>query len=134
MAIDQQTATRPPSWRSPGVRGDVEAALNAFRGLLRMIRTQHAFRLQMLVSALYAVLARYRNVSAAEWVVSVLAVAAVLAAETINTAIESVCDFIHAEHHEEIGIIKDLAAGAVLIFVLAALSLGSAFLIWPQLI
>ena len=42
----------------------------------------------------------------------VLATAFMLSAEMFNTSIESVCDFIHPEFHDKIGIIKDIAAAA----------------------
>lgn len=50
-----------------------------------------------------------------EWVdaaLVVVATAAVLAAELLNTAIEALCDFVEARHNDKIGIIKDIAAAA----------------------
>lgn len=40
-----------------------------------------------------------------------------LATEILNTALESLCDFVHPEHDEQIKKIKDIAAGATLITV-----------------
>ncbi len=42
----------------------------------------------------------------------VLATAFMIAAEMFNTAIEAICDFIHSEYHEQIRLIKDVAAAA----------------------
>ena len=36
-----------------------------------------------------------------------------LCAESLNTAIEKLADFIHPDHNKKIGFIKDVAAGAV---------------------
>ena len=47
-----------------------------------------------------------------------------MAIEGLNTAIEEIADFIHPEHHSKIGLIKDLAAGAVFIFAVAAVIIG----------
>ncbi len=51
-----------------------------------------------------------------EWVDAVLIIvvtAMVLFAETTNTAIEALCDFVESRHNEKIGIIKDIAAAGV---------------------
>lgn len=48
-----------------------------------------------------------------------LVTALVLIAELLNSAIEAVCDFIETRHNEKIGIIKDIAAAAVGISILA---------------
>lgn len=120
-------------WRSTGIKGDVGAALNAVRGLKYMFRTQRPFKLQILAAALYAVAGLYRGISPIEWMLTGALVTLVLFAETVNTAFEQICDFIHAEHHEDIGVIKDIAAGAVLICVLASFFFGSIFLIWPHI-
>ncbi|VVS90986.1 diacylglycerol kinase [Desulfoluna spongiiphila] len=42
----------------------------------------------------------------------VLATVFMLSAEMFNTSIEAICDFIHPEYHDKIGIIKDIAAAA----------------------
>ncbi len=41
-----------------------------------------------------------------------LATAFMLSAELFNTAIEAVCDFMHSDYNEKIGIIKDISAAA----------------------
>jgi diacylglycerol kinase (ATP) len=43
----------------------------------------------------------------------VFSIGLVLVVESLNTAIEQLCDFIHPDHHKKIGLIKDVAAGAV---------------------
>ena len=45
----------------------------------------------------------------------------VLSAELINSALEALIDHLHPDIHPEIRIIKDMAAGAVLVFSLTAL-------------
>jgi len=49
----------------------------------------------------------------------VLATALMLAAELLNTAIESICDYIQPEFDEKIGVIKDVAAAATGIAIFA---------------
>ena len=45
----------------------------------------------------------------------------VLAAELFNTALEQLCDHLHPEKHANIKVVKDVAAGAVLILSIGAL-------------
>jgi len=64
-----------------------------------------------------------------------LATGMVVAAELFNTAIEALCDFIETRHNEKIRIIKDVAAAATGLVILAwwiVLALELARL-WPHL-
>jgi diacylglycerol kinase (ATP) len=46
----------------------------------------------------------------------------VMGFEMLNTAFETLCDLVHPSYHEKVKVIKDLAAGAVLMMSLAWLS------------
>ena len=62
------------------------------------------------------------------WAAIFLLVAAlVLSAEMINSALEALIDHLHPDIHPEIRIIKDMAAGAVLVFSLTALLIAALF-------
>jgi diacylglycerol kinase len=62
------------------------------------------------------------------WAAIFLMVAAlVLSAEMINSALEALIDHLHPDIHPEIRIIKDMAAGAVLVFSLTALLIAALF-------
>ena len=54
-----------------------------------------------------------------DFVVIVLATGVVLTAELFNSAVEGVCDFMETGHDERIGAIKDVAAAAVGVSILA---------------
>jgi diacylglycerol kinase (ATP) len=45
-------------------------------------------------------------------------------AETLNTAVERLTDLVSPEYHPLAGKVKDVAAGAVLVAMLAAVSIG----------
>jgi diacylglycerol kinase (ATP) len=66
----------------------------------------------------------YFELSTTEWMIQILVIALIMAIEGINTAIEEIADFIHPEFHNKIGLIKDIGAGAVFIFAIAALIVG----------
>ncbi|WP_310564687.1 diacylglycerol kinase, partial [Hydrogenophaga sp.] len=67
--------------------------------------------------------------------VILLATGVVLAAEIFNTAIEALCDFVETRHNDKIGIIKDVAAAATGIAILAwAIVLVVELMeLWPRL-
>ena len=58
-----------------------------------------------------------------------------LAAELFNTAIEALCDFVETRHDEKIRIIKDIAAAATGVAILAWWIVLAANLLdlWPHL-
>jgi diacylglycerol kinase (ATP) len=61
------------------------------------------------------------------WAVIALVIAAVVAAELANTAIEHLADHLHPEQHPHIKVVKDCAAGAVLVASVAALAVAAVF-------
>ena len=65
------------------------------------------------------------KIDTAAWRWIVFSIGLVLAAETLNTAIEALCDALRPEHDPAIGAVKDIAAGAVLICAVAALIIGA---------
>ena len=54
-----------------------------------------------------------------DFVVIVLATGAVLTAEMFNSAVEALCDFVETGYDERIGAIKDVAAAAVAVSIVA---------------
>ncbi|MBP3868848.1 MAG: diacylglycerol kinase family protein [Solobacterium sp.] len=56
-----------------------------------------------------------------EWLAVIICIGLVIVTEYLNTAIEFTCDFLTTERDEQIKVIKDIAAGAVLVASLTAL-------------
>ena len=63
------------------------------------------------------------------WALIGLAVGLVLVAEMVNTAVETLADRLHPGQHPEIGVVKDVAAGAVLVATIMAIVVGVAYLL-----
>ena len=59
-----------------------------------------------------------------EWLAIIITMGIVLALEAVNTAIETVVDLVSPEYHILAKKAKDVAAGAVLLFVFAALAVA----------
>lgn len=64
------------------------------------------------------------DITVMEWCVVALCIAGVLMAEAFNSAVESLADAVTEEYNPLIGRAKDLAAGAVLLFVIGAVAAG----------
>lgn len=93
---------------------------DAFRGIGFMLREEPHMRFH-LVAALGVVVGGVAfRVSIEAWAALVFAITLVLLAETLNTAVEAVLDLVEPEHHPLVGLVKDLAAGAVLVAAFGA--------------
>lgn len=93
----------------------------AINGILAGFNREGSLRLELAVGAAALLLLAWLKPPAVWWAIAVLIIAAVLAAELINSAIEALADHIHPALHREIRVVKDMAAGAILVLNLAAL-------------
>jgi diacylglycerol kinase len=71
--------------------------------------------------------------SPAEMALVVLTIALVLVVESINTALEAVCDLVSPGHHVLVKRAKDISAAAVLIAAVAAVAVAL-LLFGPRLV
>lgn len=96
----------------------------AFKGAYHLITTEASLKIQFSIGVIMTIAGFYYQLSPIEWVIQILTIALIMAIEGLNTAIEEMADFVHPEHHKKIGLIKDIAAGAVFIFAIAAAIVG----------
>ena len=96
----------------------------AFKGAVLLLKTEASIKIQFFIALIVTLAGFFFNISTTEWIIQLLAIGLVMCAEGVNTAIEAVADFIHPEHHKKIGIIKDIAAGAVFIAAFFASIIG----------
>ncbi|WP_439153222.1 diacylglycerol kinase [Winogradskyella sp.] len=87
----------------------------AFKGMLILIKTEASIKIQVVIALVVTIAGFYYNISNTEWIVQIAMIGLVMSIEGVNTAIEYIADFIHPDHHPKIGLIKDIAAGAVFI-------------------
>jgi diacylglycerol kinase (ATP) len=96
----------------------------AFAGVIDFFRTEHNAWLHLLATIYVVVLAVFLKVSRTEGIALIIVVAFVWVSEMLNTCVEKTMDLISEEYHPKIKVIKDLAAGAVLVAAIAALLTG----------
>lgn len=102
----------------------LHAFVYAFRGAYLLLKTEASIQAQAFIALITILAGFYFNISSTEWSLQILSIGMVLGIEGMNTAVEKICDFIHPDHHERIGFIKDIAAGAVFFIALAAVAIG----------
>lgn len=89
-----------------------------------LFQSERNVKLHVLAVVIVAVLGFTFKISLTEWAILVLCAGGVLAAEAINTSIESIVDLFHPERSDKAGRIKDIAAAGVLIMSISALIAG----------
>jgi diacylglycerol kinase (ATP) len=90
-----------------------------------------SLRLGIVVVIALAAFGFLLRMSDVEIALLVLVGALLLAVETLNTAIEMLCDFVQPERDPKIGKIKDVAAGATAVTEIGA-AVVVAVVLWPH--
>jgi len=85
----------------------------AVKGFFLLLTTEHAIIAQSVLGIILIFAGFYFRISRTEWMFQLFAMGLVLSVESMNTAVEKLCDFVHPQYHSRIGFIKDISAGAV---------------------
>jgi diacylglycerol kinase (ATP) len=100
----------------------------AASGLREGWRRERSFRTQIVIGIPVVIGVLFLGASTAWLAIIALAIALVLSAELFNSALETLVDHLHPEIHAEIRVVKDMAAGGVLLVSLGAAVVGVLFL------
>ncbi|MBV7267664.1 diacylglycerol kinase family protein [Winogradskyella luteola] len=92
----------------------------AFKGMLILIKTEASIKIQLFIAVAVTIAGFYFEISKTEWLAQMTMIGMVMSIEGVNTAIEYIANFVHPDHHPKIGLIKDVAAGAVFIASIVA--------------
>lgn len=95
-----------------------------------MFYSHENFKIHVVAAILVHAAGFYFTISFQDWAILWLCITVVLAAEIFNTAIEEIINLLHPEHHPKAGLIKDLAAAAVLVTALGSVICGL-LVFWP---
>ena len=102
----------------------VESFNYAVEGIIHVLRTHRNMRIHFAAAAAVLILALWIGVDRIELVVLLLAIAFVLIAEMVNSAIEAAIDVATSSFDPLAKLAKDIAAGAVLIASVNAIAVG----------
>ncbi len=100
----------------------------AYEGIKTLLKLENNAKIHLLAFFVVTITGFLIHFSEAEWLAVIIVMGGVLALEAVNTAIETLVDLVSPEFHPLAKKVKDVAAGAVLIFVMAALAVAGVIL------
>lgn len=106
------------------LQGRIRSLKFAIRGAWLLITTEHSIMVQFIIAIIMTIVGFIMKLSAIEWMFQLMAIGLVLVAESLNTGIEKLSDFIHPDYHKRIGFIKDISAGAATFAAIIAIIIG----------
>jgi len=115
------------------IEGRIKSFRYTFRGAFLLLKTEHSIMVQATICAVFVLIGIWIGLSRVEWIMQLFAIGLILTAESLNTAIEKLCDFVHPDYHEKIGFIKDISSGAMTFAVVASL-LISLLIYYPYIV
>ena len=102
----------------------IESFKYAFEGLRTLWRDEPNARIHLAIGLLTIAAGTYFDLETLEWVAIVFSIGIVFTAETLNSAIENVCDGLTRENNPFVKKAKDLGAAAVLLSAATAIVIG----------
>ncbi|MBU5455120.1 diacylglycerol kinase [Caproiciproducens sp. MSJ-32] len=106
------------------IRKIIESFNCAIEGIIETVRTQRNMRFHLLAALIVLTICFFVDLSKVEFLILLITITLVLAAEIINTAIEATIDMTMNHYHPLAKIAKNAAAGAVLITAINAVIVG----------
>ncbi|HZJ58260.1 MAG TPA: diacylglycerol kinase [Clostridia bacterium] len=105
-------------------RSLVESFNDAIEGLFHAFRSERNMKIHLIIALIVLSVAVFFQVSRIEIILLFISITLVVVAEMINTAIEIIVDMIKEDYHPMAKIIKNVAAGGVLITAINAVVIG----------
>lgn len=96
----------------------------AAKGFWILITSENSIIAQVIIAIIMTIFGFIMQLSATEWMFQLFSIGLILVAESLNTAIEKMADFIHPDYHKQIGRIKDISAGAAFFAAIFAVIIG----------
>ena len=105
----------------------------AAKGIRYALATERNIRVQLFTFILVLIASLLLQISRIEFLFVLGNSAVLFSLELCNTAIERLADKVSPEYNEQIGVIKDLMAGAVLVFSIFSIIIGVLIFFSPLL-
>lgn len=96
----------------------------AVQGAAQFFSKQRNAKIQTVMGILAISLGFIVSITPYQWLLVLFCIGLVISLEMLNSAIEIFCDMVTTDFHPRIKIIKDVAAGAVLVASIASLIIG----------
>lgn len=106
---------------------------HAWNGLQKAIASEFNLKVHLVAAICVIAIGFIVHLSTIEWSIIIGCIALVIVSELLNTAIEKLVDLVSPTHHPQAGLVKDIAAGAVLVCAIASVIIGCIIFI-PKII
>ena len=104
----------------------------ALKGISRAANSESNFRIELALASMVLISGYFLKFARWEWMLVILCIGLVLASELFNGALERLADVVAETEDERIGLLKDMAAGAVLV-IAGATTLVGVLIVLPRL-
>ena len=109
-------------------RQEYKKLINSFKyaieGIISSFKTERNMKIHVLAMTVVIALGFFFKLDKIEWCFIIIAIASVISVELFNTAIETVVDIVSPERNPKAKLVKDIAAGAVLVVAIGAAIIG----------
>lgn len=113
---------RVSKYKAPGFAGTFR---NSFKGIRLALKSEKNIRVHFVVATLVILSGFFFEFTATEFCLLLIAIALVIIAEMVNSAIEFSLDAIfHNRYSKLVGMAKDIAAGAVMVATFISIAIG----------
>ena len=115
----------------------VQSFQYAFAGIWHTLKTQRNAQIHVSIAFVILGLGVWLNLTLTEWAIIVLTMGFVVATEMLNTVAEAAMNYAATDFDPRIKIIKDVAAGAVLVSAITAVIVGLLILgppLWDRIL
>jgi len=114
------------------IKKTLESFNNAITGIIDTVRTERNMKIHLIAALGVLIVSFFFDISKYEFLILVVTITMVIAAELINTAIEAAIDMTTNYYHPLAKIAKNAAAGAVLVAAISAVLVGYV-IFWDKL-
>ncbi len=97
---------------------------HARSGIKLIYKNERNFRIDLVIAIVVIIAGFAFQISYTDWIAISLVISMVFVAETINSAIEALCDTVSLDYKVNIKYAKDVSAGAVLVTALVSVITG----------
>lgn len=97
---------------------------HARNGIKLIFKNERNFRIDLIFALLVVFVGFFFQISHTDWIALSLVISMVFISETVNSAIEALCDTVSLEYKVNIKYAKDVSAGAVLVSVFVSVTTG----------
>lgn len=106
------------------MRKRIESFGYAIKGFRLVLKSEPNMRIHVMAAILAIILSWLLSIEPYEWLMIVVCISIVIAAEIGNTVVEKYLDLYYPEQNPNIGALKDMSAASVLVLAVASAIVG----------